>query len=144
MELSAVEQLRDFRQGIHELCSHRADALCNVIDGALTAGLVPSFAYLSLQAAHQRGHGSLYAALAKGRMDAFGIQKLVASTLPETDRPVYAIDTSTYIRSDAETSPERGIYYHTSRHSAGKPVVRAGAIHGAPSSARPAAVGRRP
>lgn len=28
-------------------------------------------------------------------MDAFGIEKLVASTLPETDRPVYAIDTST-------------------------------------------------
>ena len=27
------------------------------------------------------------------------------------------------IRSDAETSPERGIYYHSCRHSAGKPVV---------------------
>lgn len=123
MELPALEQLRDFRQGVHELCSHRADALCDVIDGALTAGLVPSFAYLSLQAAHQRGHGSLYAALTKGRMDLKGIRKLVASTLPETDRPVYAIDTSTYIRSDAETSPERGVYYHSSRHSAGKPVV---------------------
>ena len=36
---------------------------------------------------------------------------------------MYAIDTSTYIRSDAETSPERGVYYHSSRHSAGKPVV---------------------
>lgn len=123
MELSALEQLRGFRQGIHNLCSHRADALCDVIDGALSAGLVPSFAYLSLQAAHQRGHGSLYAALAKGRMNIEGIRKLVASTVPEENRPVYAIDTSTYIRSDAETSPERGIYYHTSRHSAGKPVV---------------------
>ena len=93
------------------------------MDGALTAGLVPSFAYLSLQAAHQRGHGSLYAALAKGRMDVGGIRKLVASTLPNRERPVYAIDTSTYIRSDAETSPERGVYYYSSRHSAGKPVV---------------------
>jgi hypothetical protein len=87
------------------------------------AGLVPSFAYLSLQTAHRRGHGSLYAALVKGRMDVEGIRKLVANTLPEADRPVYAIDTSTYIRSDAETSPERSIYYHSSRHSAGTPVV---------------------
>lgn len=123
MEKSALEQLRDFRQGVFDLCSHRADALANVLDGALTAGLVPSFAYLSLQAAHQRGHGSLYAALAKGRMGLEGIRKLVASTLPEVARPVYAIDTSTYLCSDAETSPKRGIYYHTSRHSAGKPVV---------------------
>lgn len=123
MELSTLEQLRDFKHGIYKLCSHRADALCDVIDGALTAGLVPSFAYLSLQAAHQRGHISLYAALTKGRMDVAGIRRLVVSTMPTTERPVYAIDTSTYIRSAAETSPERGVYYHTSRHSAGKPVV---------------------
>jgi hypothetical protein len=123
MELSALGQLRTFRQQVHDLCSHRADALFDVMDGALAAGLVPSFAYVSLQAAHQRGHGSLYAALTKGRVDIEGIRKLVASMLPETDHPVYAIDTSTYIRSDAETSSERGIYYHSSRHSAGKPVV---------------------
>lgn len=123
MEFSTLERLQDFRQGIHKLCTHRADALCDVIDGALSAGLVPSFAYLSLQAAHQRGHGSLCAALAKGRMDIEGVRMLVASTVPDVARPVYAIDTSTYLRSDAETSPERGVYYHTSRHSAGKPVV---------------------
>ncbi len=123
MEKTGVERLREFRERIHDLCTHRADALCDVIDGAISVGLVPSFAYLSLQAAHRRGHGSLYAALAKGRMDVEGTRRLVASTLPKTDRPVYAIDTSTYIRSDAETSPERGIYYHSSRHSAGKPVV---------------------
>jgi hypothetical protein len=123
MEFSALERLRTFRQGVFDLCSHRADALADVLDGAVTAGLVPSFAYLSLQTAHRRGHGSLYAALAKGRMDIEGVRQLVAGTLPKVDRPVYAIDTSTYIRSDAETSPERGIYYHSSRHSAGKPVV---------------------
>jgi hypothetical protein len=123
MKFLGLERLRTFRQSVHKLCSHRADALADVLDGALTAGLVPSFAYLSLQAAHRRGHGSLYAALAKGRMDVEGIRKLVVGTLPEVARPVYAIDTSTYIRGDAETSPERGVYYHASRHSAGKPVV---------------------
>jgi hypothetical protein len=110
MEFSALERLRTFRQGVFDLCSHRADTLADVLDGAVTAGLVPSFAYLSLQTAHRRGHGSLYAALAKERMDIEGVRQLVADTLPKTDRPVYAIDTSTYIRSDAETSPERGVY----------------------------------
>lgn len=56
-------------------------------------------------------------------MDTEGVRRLVLSTLPTIERPVYAIDTSTYIRSDAETSPERGVYYHSSRHSAGKLVV---------------------
>ena len=76
MEKTGVERLCKFRQRIHALCTHRADALGDVIDGALTAGLVPSFAYLSLQAAHQRGHGSLYAALAKGQIDTERVRKL--------------------------------------------------------------------
>lgn len=49
MELSALEQLRTFRQSVFDLCSHRADALSDVIDGALCAGLVPSLAYLRIQ-----------------------------------------------------------------------------------------------
>jgi hypothetical protein len=36
---------------------------------------------------------------------------------------VYAIDCSSWARCDAECSPERGFYHHTSRHSAGKPIV---------------------
>ncbi|HEX7169248.1 MAG TPA: hypothetical protein VF206_00350, partial [Rubrobacter sp.] len=36
---------------------------------------------------------------------------------------VYAVDTSVWDRCDAETSPERGYYYHPSRHSAGQPIV---------------------
>jgi hypothetical protein len=30
---------------------------------------------------------------------------------------------STWPRCDAECSPERGLYYHPSRHSAGQPIV---------------------
>jgi DDE superfamily endonuclease len=37
--------------------------------------------------------------------------------------PVYAVDVSVWSRCDAETSPERGYYYHPSRHSAGQPIV---------------------
>jgi Transposase DDE domain len=39
------------------------------------------------------------------------------------EHPVYAIDRSVWPRCDAETSPERGYYYHPSRHSAGQPIV---------------------
>jgi DDE superfamily endonuclease len=39
------------------------------------------------------------------------------------DPPVYAVDVSVWPRSDAECSPERGFYYHPSRHSAGQPIV---------------------
>ena len=37
--------------------------------------------------------------------------------------PVYAVDMSAWPRCDAECSPERGFYYHPSRHSAGQPIV---------------------
>jgi hypothetical protein len=37
--------------------------------------------------------------------------------------PIYAVDVSVWSRCDAETSPERGFYYHPSRHSAGQPIV---------------------
>jgi hypothetical protein len=36
---------------------------------------------------------------------------------------VYTVDLSVWPRSDAEASPERGFYYHPSRHSAGQPIV---------------------
>ncbi len=39
------------------------------------------------------------------------------------DPPVYAVDVSVWSRYDAEASPERGYYYHPSRHSAGQPIV---------------------
>ena len=36
---------------------------------------------------------------------------------------MYAVDVSVWPRSDAESSPERGYYYHPSRHSAAQPIV---------------------
>ena len=33
------------------------------------------------------------------------------------------MDVSVWDRSDAESSPQRGYYYHPSRHSAGQPIV---------------------
>jgi Transposase DDE domain len=43
--------------------------------------------------------------------------------LPDADPLVFAVDVTTWPRCDAECSPERGYYYHPSRHSAGQPII---------------------
>jgi hypothetical protein len=40
-------------------------------------------------------------------------------------QPVYAVDLSVWPCCDPEASPERGSYYHPSRHSAGQPIALA-------------------
>ena len=80
----------------------------------------------SLQVPHRRGWGSLYAALWRGRIDKEALRKLLARyplAGTEGEPSVYAVDTSVWPRCDAEASPERGYYYHPSRHSAGQPIV---------------------
>ncbi len=70
--------------------------------------------------------GSLYAALAHGTVDAEALRDLLARVPfagAENEPPVYAVDVSVWDRCDAETSPERGFYYHPSRHSSGQPIV---------------------
>jgi len=57
-------------------------------------------------------------------MDAEALGKLAASHSLKEDRvAVYAVDGSVWPRCDAEATPERGFYYHPSRHSAGQPIV---------------------
>src|SRR5919112_4479864 len=66
------------------------------------------------------------AALWRGRIDYEALRKLLAHhplAGTEGEPFVYAVDTSVWPRCDAEASPERGYYYHPSRHSAGQPIV---------------------
>ena len=51
------------------------------------------------------------------------LARLLASQPLVQGQPIYAVDTSSWPRCDAETSPDRGFYYHPSRHSAGQPLV---------------------
>jgi hypothetical protein len=124
------DAIRAFRRSFYECLHRRSDALFELADAILTAeGAAPSPAHLSLQASHRRGWGSLYAALDRGRIDEEALRKLLARhplAGAEGEAPVYAVDTSVWDRCDAETSPERGYYYHPSRHSAGQPIVVAG------------------
>ena len=117
-----ADALLAFRRSFYECLHRRADALFELADAILSAdGAAPSPAHLSLQASHRRGWGSLYAALDRGRIDDEALRMLLtrhplAGTEGET--PVYAVDASVWPRCDAETSPQRGYYYHPSRHSA--------------------------
>jgi hypothetical protein len=119
------DALQTFRRSLYECLHRRGDALFELADAILAAdSAVPSPAHLSLQVPHRRGWGSLYAALNRGRIGAESLRRLlVRHPLAESETPIYAVDVSVWDRCDAECSPERGFYYHPSRHSAGQPIV---------------------
>ena len=123
----ALHAFRSFRNSFYECLDRRADALFDLADALLCADAVPSPVHLSLQeASHRRGWGSLYAALAHGTIDAEALRDLLARVPfagAENEPPVFAVDVSVWDRCDAQTSPERGFYYHPSRHSSGQPIV---------------------
>lgn len=108
MPCPAATALRDFRDDFYLCLDRRADALFELTDARLTAGPLPSLAHLSCAPAHRRGWGSLYAALAEGRLSVPQPRALVARHPLDGGAPVYAVDASAWPRCDAETSPERG------------------------------------
>jgi hypothetical protein len=119
--------LQTFRRSFYDEClRRRSDALFELADAILGAdAATPSPVHLSLRPAHRRGWGSFYAALTHGRIDAEVLRELLARhpLAGGAATPVYAVDTSVWPRCDEECSPERGYYYHPSRHSAGQPIV---------------------
>jgi hypothetical protein len=132
--LAELARLRAFRASLHACCTHRADALVELADTLLSAqGPVASLPHLSLEPAHRRGWGSLYAALACGRIDAERLRDLLAGHPLAGGQPIYAVDVTTWPRCDAECSPERGLYYHPSRHSAASRSWPAGRSSGSAS-----------
>ena len=84
---------------------------------------MPSPAHLSLETIHRRGWGSLYAALVHGAVDANALRARLVRHPLVVEPLIFAVDVSVWPRCDAETSPDRGYYYHPSRHSAGQPIV---------------------
>jgi hypothetical protein len=120
----AWRRLAEFRASWYGCLCPWGDALFGLTDAvACAGGPVTSLARLSLLPVFGRGHGSAYAALAEGRIDAEGLRDLLAAARPPCWPLVFAVDGTSWPRCDAETSPQRGYYYHPSRHSAGKPIV---------------------
>jgi hypothetical protein len=118
-----LAQLGQFRSELHACFPCRADALFELGDALLCAPAITSVAHLSLEPAHRRGWGSAYDALANGRINVDWLRDLLVRVLPPADPLVFAVDVTTWPRCDAECSPERGYYYHPSRHSAGQPII---------------------
>jgi hypothetical protein len=118
-----LARLGGFRAELHACCTRRADALFELGDALLCAQAFPSLPHLSLEPVCRRGWGSVYAALARGRIDTERLRELLARSLPAADPLVFAVDVTTWPRCDAECSPCRGFYYHPSRHSAGQPII---------------------
>jgi len=104
------------RREFYACLTKRADALFELADAVLCAdGPVRSLVELSLVGEHRRGHGWLYAALARGRLDVARLRTaLSAVALPRAadGRLVLAVDITCWLRPDAHTSPER-ILCHT-------------------------------
>jgi Transposase DDE domain len=123
MPTSPLARLGAFRTELHACYTCRADALFELGDALLCAQAFPSLPHLSLEPVHQRGWGSAYAALARGRIQVERLRDLLVSSLPHADPLVFAVDVTTWPRCDAECSPARGYYYHPSRHSAGQPII---------------------
>jgi hypothetical protein len=121
---STPAELIAFRAELHNCLSGWADALFELSDALLCApGPVGSVPSLSLEPVFRRGHGSLYKALAQGSIDTDWLRQTLVAYRPAGWPLVFAVDTSTWDRCDAETSPERGFYYSPSKHSAGQPIV---------------------
>jgi len=117
-------ELVEFRRGLYSCFTGWADALFELGDAALCApGAISSVPSLSLEPEFTRSHGSLYKALAKGRVDADRLRRLLVEHRPRDWPVVFAVDASVWERCDAECSPERGFYYSASKHSAGQPIV---------------------
>jgi DDE superfamily endonuclease len=115
--------LRRFRADFYDCLTARADGLFELLDGLCSPVPVAGVAHVTLAAASRRGHGSAYAALARGGIDADLLADVLAAHRPTGWRPDFAVDVTTWARCDAECSPGRGFYYHPSRHSAGQPIV---------------------
>ncbi len=103
--------LSRFRREFYACLAARADELCELADAVLCAeGPVRSLAGLSLAAEHRRGHGALYDAVDRGRIDIARLRRSLAGLpLPRAadGRLVLAVDVSNWLRPGAVTSPDR-------------------------------------
>jgi DDE superfamily endonuclease len=138
-----LARLGGFRAELHACLTRRADALFELGDALLCAQAVPSPPHLSLEPVCRRGWGSVYAALARGRVDTERLRNLLVSSLPAADPLVFAVDVTTWPRCDAECSPERGYYYHPSGTRPASRSSPAGRSSGSASWASPGTPGPR-
>jgi hypothetical protein len=112
-------ELTRFRREFYAALTARSDVLFELTDAVLCAdGPVRTLVDLRLVAEHRRGHGAMYGALNRGRLEPDRFRGTLASLpLPRAadGRIVLAVDVSPWLRSDAPTSAER-LFCHVHGH----------------------------
>ncbi|GLY42877.1 hypothetical protein Amsp01_089000 [Amycolatopsis sp. NBRC 101858] len=115
-DVGVAGELLALRQEFYRCLTRRADALFELTDAVLCAdGPVRSVAELSLASEHRRGHGSGYAALARGRVDINRLRTALTAVSPPraaAGRLVLAVDVTCWLRPEAHTCSQR-ILCHT-------------------------------
>src|SRR4051794_19033280 len=89
---SVMAELREFRQGWYGCLTARRDALFELTDAVLSAPAITSLPYLSLEPVFRRGWGSLYGALAVGRIDGDRVRELLVAAGPRDWPLTFAVD----------------------------------------------------
>jgi hypothetical protein len=117
-----IHRLIKFRQHAHRLLTQARDAQFELVDALLLDTEAQSPVELSLNPVFRRQWSSVYAALRDGEINEAGLMRLYLAHVPCQDRPLWALDTTTWQRPDAVTLPERGIYYVPSRVKGNKPI----------------------
>ena len=102
---AGTARLVAFREGLYGCCTRRADALSELTDAMLCAdGPVRSPAELSVEPEFRRGHGSVYNALAGGRVGMDRLRRLQVAAMPPAaagDPLMPGIDVTPLARPDA-------------------------------------------
>jgi hypothetical protein len=103
--------LKEFRGGLRGCLLRRGDALFELADAMLCAqGPVASPVELSMEPEFGRGHGSVYAALSRGRVDEAALRRLLVGRVAPA-RPgeplMFAVDTTPLARPDAVYADQR-------------------------------------
>ncbi len=111
--LSSRTDLEIFRQRVYEESFLRSrDMLFELVDALLLSPPVDSFAELSLTPVFSRRWSSLYAALARGRVDKAILSRLFAQEVPDQGVQIFAVDKSAWHHPCARTLSE--LFYERS------------------------------
>ena len=123
----ALHAFRSFRASFYESLNRRADALFKLTDALLLCTeTVPS---PSTSASRRPIVVDGAASTLLWRTEEQMPKPCATCCYPTTRSPVARNNLSTAMdvivrpRCDAESSPERGFYYHPSRHSSGQPIA---------------------
>lgn len=119
--------LETFRHNVYHACfTKAADALFELADALLTDPTARSGVELSLAASFRRTWSSVYAALDHGRIDRSALQHVFCTFLPRRlvgQRLVLGLDTSSILRPEAHTAPDRTLVYQANLPHGRKPVA---------------------